>query len=72
MAAADAPVLGRRPPLEGSVTATRAVDGMARVVLTSRLADRLPFVRPDQFGLDEERALAANREVVQSSPMASR
>lgn len=65
----DAPVLVRRTHLEGSVTATRAVDGMARVVLTSRLADRLPFVRPDQFGLDEERALAANREVVQSSPI---
>jgi hypothetical protein len=65
----DAPVLVRRTHLEGRITATRAVDGMARLVLTSSLADRLPFVRPDSFGLDEERALAANREVVTSAPI---
>ncbi|MEX0846195.1 MAG: beta-propeller domain-containing protein [Ilumatobacteraceae bacterium] len=65
----DAPVLVRRTHLEGRITATRAVDGIARLVLTSSLADRLPFVRPDTFGLDEDLALAANREVVTSSPI---
>ena len=41
----------------------------ARLVwsLTSSLATRLPFVYPDQFGLDEERALAAQQGASSSS-----
>jgi hypothetical protein len=63
----DAPALVRRTHVEGRLVATRAVDGSARLVLSSSIAVRLPFVTPDRFGLDEERALAANREVIESS-----
>ncbi|MFZ4811980.1 MAG: beta-propeller domain-containing protein [Ilumatobacteraceae bacterium] len=64
---APSPSLLERNHLEGSVTATRSIDGIARIVLTSFLADRLPFVRPDQFGWDEARALAENRRIIESS-----
>ena len=36
-------------------------------MLTSSLATRLPFVRPDQFGLDEDRALQRNKEIISQS-----
>ena len=61
------PSLLRRSHLEGRVVATRAIGGVARLVLTSSLATRLPFVYPEQFGLDEERALAENRRIIQES-----
>ena len=61
------PVLQRRSHLEGRVVAVRSIDGTARLVLSSALATRLAFVFPDQFGLDEERALEANRAVITES-----
>ncbi len=67
VADATAPALLQRSHLEGHIVAARAVDGMARLVLTSMLADRLPFVRPDTFGMTEERALEANRQVIRDS-----
>jgi len=57
----------RRSHLEGRIVATRSVGGVARLVLTSSLAARLPFVYPEQFGLDEERALAENQRIVRES-----
>lgn len=63
----DSPLLIRRTHVEGRLVATRSIDGTARLVLTSSIAARLPFVAPDRFGLDEDRALAANREVIESS-----
>jgi hypothetical protein len=59
-------VLGRHH-LEGSLTASRAADGIVRVVLTSELATRLPFVTPTQFGLDEQRALEENKRIIRES-----
>jgi hypothetical protein len=63
----DSPVLVRRTHVEGRLVAARAVEGTARLVLSSSIAGRLDFVAPDRFGLDEERALAANRAVIESS-----
>jgi hypothetical protein len=63
----DRPELLRRSHLEGRLVASRAIDGQARLVLTSTLANRLPFVYPDQFGLDEQRALEANQAVIRDS-----
>lgn len=63
----SAPTLLRRSHLEGRLIASRAIDGTARLVLTSSLSTRLPFVYPDQFGFDEERALQRNREVISQS-----
>ncbi|MEP7115206.1 MAG: beta-propeller domain-containing protein, partial [Ilumatobacteraceae bacterium] len=61
------PTLLHRSHLEGRLIATRAVDGTARLVLTSSLAVRLPFVRPDQFGLDADRALQRNKDIITQS-----
>ncbi len=36
-------------------------------MLTSSLDNRLPFVHPDQFGLDEDRALQRNKEIIAES-----
>lgn len=63
----DRPELLRRSHLEGRLVASRSIDGQARLVLTSTVASRLPFVYPDQFGLDEQRALEANRAVITES-----
>lgn len=63
----DQPTLLRRSHLEGYVVATRAIDGTARLVLTSTIANRLPFVYPDQFGMDEDRALEENRRIIRES-----
>jgi Beta propeller domain len=60
-------VLLRRAHLEGRVVATRSIDGVARLMLSSTLATRLPFVYPDQFGLDEQRALAENQRIIRES-----
>ena len=61
------PVLLRRPHLEGGVVATRAIDGVARLVITTSFDQRLPFVQPNQFGLDEDTALARNKEIIAES-----
>ena len=47
--------------------AARAIDGTARLVVTTSLAARLPFAFPNQFGLDEERALEHNKEIISQS-----
>lgn len=64
---ASSPSLLRRSHLEGRLVASRSIDGQARLVLTSTIANRLPFVTPDQFGLDEDRALQANKDVINDS-----
>jgi hypothetical protein len=61
------PVLLRRSHLEGNVVATRSVDGVARLVITTAFDQRLPFVQPNQFGLDEESALARNSQIIAES-----
>ena len=62
-----APVLLHRSHLEGRLIATRAIDGTARLVLTSSLSTRLAFVNPNQFGLDEGRALQRNKDIITQS-----
>ncbi len=61
------PTLVHRSHLEGRLVASRAINGQARLVLTSTIANRLDFVTPDQFGLDEARALEANKAVINNS-----
>jgi hypothetical protein len=61
------PALLRRSHLEGRLVASRAADGTVRLVLSSSLAARLPFVHPDQFGLDEDRALERNKQIIDES-----
>jgi hypothetical protein len=63
----SAPTLLRRSHLEGYVVATRAVDGVARLVISTSFDQRLPFVRPDQFGLDEDSALERNKQIIAQS-----
>ena len=53
---------------EGSAQAVRATDGVVRVVVTSGLGDRLPFVVPANGSLSgEERAEELNRQLVEES-----
>jgi hypothetical protein len=61
------PSLLRRSHLEGRLVATRAADGTVRLVLSSSFGARLPFVQPQMFGLDEERALERNRQIIDES-----
>lgn len=61
------PSLLRRTHLEGSVVATRAIESVARLVITTSFDQRLPFVRPDQFGLDEDTALERNKQIIAES-----
>ena len=61
------PTLLRRSHLEGGVVATRSVDGVARLVITTSFDQRLPFVQPNQFGLDEDSALERNKEIISES-----
>jgi hypothetical protein len=61
------PTLLRRSHLEGRLVATRAADGTARLVLSTSFGARLPFVQPQMFGLDEERALERNRQIIDES-----
>ncbi|HEX3090125.1 MAG TPA: beta-propeller domain-containing protein, partial [Ilumatobacteraceae bacterium] len=63
----SAPALLHRSHLEGYLVASRSVDGTARLVLTSSMATRLPFVNPGQFGLDEDRALQRNKDIITQS-----
>ena len=67
VANASSPTLMRRSHLEGRLVASRSIDGQARLVLTSTIATRLQFVTPDQFGLDEARALETNKAVINNS-----
>ncbi|MEM9514340.1 MAG: beta-propeller domain-containing protein [Actinomycetota bacterium] len=62
-----APALIGRHHLEGRVVATRAIDGIARIVVATSFGQRLPFVTPGEFGYDDERALARNREIITES-----
>jgi hypothetical protein len=64
-----APMVVERQHLEGSLVAARASGGTARLVLTSQLATRLPFVNPGMFGYTTERALAENRRIVEQTPI---
>ena len=57
----------RRSHLEGSVVATRSVDDVARLVITTNFDQRLPFVQPSEFGLDEDRALERNQQIIAES-----
>ncbi len=66
----SSPALLHRSHLEGNLVAARAIDGTARLVLTSTLDSRLPFVHPDQFGFDEARALQRNKEIIAQSTAA--
>jgi hypothetical protein len=61
------PALVRRSHLEGGVVATRSITGVARLVITTSFDQRLSFVQPNQFGLDEESALARNKEIISES-----
>ncbi|HWM20084.1 MAG TPA: beta-propeller domain-containing protein, partial [Ilumatobacteraceae bacterium] len=61
------PALLRRSHLEGRLVASRAAGGTVRLVLSSSLAARLPFVHPDQFGLDEDRSLERNKQIIDES-----
>jgi len=61
------PSLLRRTHLEGNAVATRSVDGVARLVITTAFDQRLPFVQPNQFGLDEDRALERNKQIIADS-----
>jgi Beta propeller domain len=61
------PSLLRRTHLEGNVVATRAADGVARLVISTSFDQRLPFVQPNQFGLDEQTALARNKQIIADS-----
>ena len=67
---AAAPELVTRHHLEGIVVATRSIDGVARIVVSTPFGQRLPFVDPGEFGYDEERALARNREIIAESDVA--
>src|SRR6056297_2390304 len=61
------PALLRRSHLEGFVVATRSIDGVARLVISTSFDQRLPFVQPSQFGYDEESALERNRQIIAES-----
>jgi len=61
------PSLLRRSHFEGFVVATRSIDGVARLVISTSFDQRLPFVQPSQFGYDEESALERNRQIIAES-----
>ena len=61
-----APRVERTWSSEGSYVSARMVDGVARVVIRSHPAERLPFVQPAGPNA-EDAALAANRGVIESS-----
>jgi hypothetical protein len=56
-----------RSHLEGQLVASRSIDGMARLVLTAAIANRLPFVTPDRFGMNEATAQTENERVIRES-----
>jgi hypothetical protein len=55
-----------RTHLEGAVVAARAVDGVARLVVTTPLGTGLHWVQPG-FALDDKGALARNQAIVRAS-----
>lgn len=61
------PSLLRRSHLEGFVVATRSIDGVARLVISTSFDQRLPFVQPSQFGYDEASALERNKQIIAES-----
>jgi hypothetical protein len=61
------PGLLRRSHLEGTILATRSIDNVARLVISTSFDQRLSFVQPSQFGLDEERALERNQQIIDES-----
>lgn len=61
------PKLLHRSHLEGRLVASRSVDGVARLVLTATLSNRLPFVTPDRFGMSEDLAQKENERVIEES-----
>lgn len=63
----ESPQLTDTTHLEGTVVATRAADGVARLVLTTSFHQRLDFVEPTSFGLDEDAALAENTRIIEES-----
>lgn len=63
----SSPTLLRRSELEGRLVASRSIDGVVRLVLSSSFNERLAFVNPSMFGLDETSALARNREIIATS-----
>jgi hypothetical protein len=60
------PQLRERRHLEGYLLATRAIDGVARIVLRAGITERIPFVRPN-FGTEEseQTALERNKQVIE-------
>ncbi len=64
-----APALVARTHLEGDLVASRASDGVARLVLRTPFGARLPFVMPASVA-GEARALELNREVIAASTAA--
>jgi hypothetical protein len=57
----------RRSHLEGRLVASRSVNGIARLVLTASIANRLPFVTPDRFGMTDDTAQAENERIIRES-----
>ena len=55
--------------IEGSLVAARSVDGQARLVLRHRPDLDHLFVTPYDFGMDEESALAFNKQVVEDAEL---
>lgn len=60
------PQLRERRHLEGYLLATRAIDGVARIVLRAGITERIPFVRPN-WGTEEseQTALERNKQVIE-------
>jgi hypothetical protein len=60
------PQLRERRHLEGYLLATRAIDGVARIVLRAGITERIPFVRPN-WGTEEseQTALERNEQVIE-------
>lgn len=62
------PRITERRRVDGTAVAVRSADGTVRVVLTSGLGSRLPFVQPAQVGTEvEEKAKAINLDVVRTA-----
>lgn len=65
--AGEAPRELSREHLEGALVASRAVDGKARLVLSTPGGARLPFVMPEDGNDRESSALNANKAVINNS-----
>ena len=63
--AAGVPSLVGRTHLEGGTVAVRSIDGVARIVVSESIVQRIPFVRPrTDSDEDEKTALAENKRVI--------